>query len=130
MIAKCKSKEEAFSYPITSLPLSIANPDGSLYSSNKAQFRNLLISQSVIDSTLLDAMWIIDAGYAIRQVNPKDTYKEYYTDLLSWMLPERTSRPSSVVIAVDDYRTESVKDGERRKRRGGEDREEECMLQG
>ena len=66
-------------------------------------------------------MWIIDAGYAIRQVNPKDTYKEYYTDLLSWMLPERTSRPSSVVIAVDDYRTESVKDGERRKRRDGED---------
>ena len=27
MVSKCQSKEEAFSYPMTSLPKSIANPN-------------------------------------------------------------------------------------------------------
>ena len=35
---------EAFSYPITSLPISIASPDSSLYQSDKAGFRNHIIS--------------------------------------------------------------------------------------
>ena len=35
MVAKCKSIKEAVSFPITSVPLSISNPDGTLYSSEK-----------------------------------------------------------------------------------------------
>ena len=35
---------EAFSYPITSLPICIASPDSSLYQSDKAGFRNYIIS--------------------------------------------------------------------------------------
>ena len=46
MVSKCASKEEAFSFPMTSLPLSIANPNGSLYSSDKSKFRNVLIGDS------------------------------------------------------------------------------------
>ena len=42
MVSKCESKEEEFSYPMT-LPLSIANTNGFLYSSEKAKFRNDLI---------------------------------------------------------------------------------------
>ena len=64
-------------------------------------------------------MWIFDAGHAIRQVKPRDTYREYYTDLLKWILLEREARASSVVIATDDYRAGSTKEGERRSRRGG-----------
>ena len=62
---------------------------------------------------------IFDAGHAIRQVKPRDTYRENYTDLLKWILPEREARASSVVIATDDYRADSTKEGERRSRRGG-----------
>ena len=38
--AKPTDLHKAFSYPITSLPLSIASPDSSLYQSDKAGFRN------------------------------------------------------------------------------------------
>lgn len=121
MISKCKSKEEAFSYPITSLPLSIANPNGTLYSADKAKFRNFLIGSSTHNKCNYDATWIIDLGYAIRQIKPKDTYKEYYNDLLEYVLPGKLLRPSSLVIAVDEYRKYSTKEGERRNRRDGKE---------
>ena len=38
IISKCKSLDEAFSFPITSLPLNVANPNGTLYQSDKAKF--------------------------------------------------------------------------------------------
>lgn len=121
IISKCKTKEEGFSYPMTSLPLSIANPNGSLYSANKAKFRNHLIGTFSTVEGNSNALWIIDAGYAIHQIKPRDTYKEYYDDLLEWILPDDNLNPSSVVIAVDDYRKESTKEGERRSRRDGKD---------
>lgn len=77
MVSKCQSKEEAFSYPMTSLPLSIANPNGSLYGSDKAKFRNYLISDFYSLEPEYEARWIIDCGQAIRQVNPRDTYGEF-----------------------------------------------------
>ena len=66
-------------------------------------------------------MWIFDAGHAIRQVKPMDMYKKYYAELMSWILPERAAWPSSVVIATDDYRADSTKEGNRRSRRGSDE---------
>ena len=44
--AKPTDLHEAFSYPITSLPLSIASPDSNLHQSDKAGFRNYIMKSS------------------------------------------------------------------------------------
>ena len=64
---------------------------------------------------------IIMTQYAIRQVKPMDTYRKYYAELLTWILPERAAWNSSVVIAADDYRADSTKEGNRRSRRGSDE---------
>ena len=38
--------DEAFAYPITSVPLSIAEPDSKLRQSDKASFRNYLMKEA------------------------------------------------------------------------------------
>ena len=43
IISKSIDPETAFAYPITSLPLAIAEPDGTLRSSSKSLLRNFLI---------------------------------------------------------------------------------------
>ena len=73
MVAKCKSIKEAFSFPITSVPLSISNPDGTLYLFEKSRFRNNLISTSIMDKYAYNAIWIVDAMYAIHMFKPMDT---------------------------------------------------------
>ena len=122
MISKCESKEEAFSYPMTSLPLSIANPNGALYSGDEAKFRNELIGDfyTIMESPS-DSVWIIDGGHAIRQVKPRDVYREYFDDLLSWMIPDASCTPKKLVIAVDDYLKESTKELERKSRWDGKE---------
>ena len=119
--ASCESKAEAFSYPLTHYPLNIANPNGTLYNGDKASFRNYLISNSIASAPPLHATWIIDAGYAIRQVKVRDRYDQFFEDLLDWMLPEEIFQPSNLVIAIDEYISESTKDDERRRRREGKD---------
>ena len=57
MVAKCKSIKEAFSFPITSVSLSISNPDGTLYSSEKSRFRNNLIGTSIMDKYAYNVIW-------------------------------------------------------------------------
>ena len=44
--AKLTDLYKAFSYPITSLPLSIASSDSSLYQSDKAGFRSYIMKSS------------------------------------------------------------------------------------
>ena len=47
LVAKSVTMEVAFSSPITGLPLSIATTSGGLYQSDKSQFRNALIDDSM-----------------------------------------------------------------------------------
>ena len=57
--AKPADLHEAFSYPVTSLSLSIACPDYSLYQSDKAGFRNYImkLANSISFSFLQIAKW-------------------------------------------------------------------------
>ena len=57
---------------------------------------------------------MFDLRYALCQIKP--------SDLLNWILPAKVQCPEGVVIAVDGYRKESTKEGERKNRRGGKDR--------
>ena len=53
IVAKSLSLKEAFCYPITSISLSVASPDGVLRQSEKASFRNFLIEKSNATSKIM-----------------------------------------------------------------------------
>eukprot|EP00795_Rhopilema_esculentum_P015673 gene15673-6963_t len=46
LVAKAMSLDKAFSFPITTLPLGLATPDGTLWQSDKASIRNYSINES------------------------------------------------------------------------------------
>ena len=62
IVDKSLSLEEAFSFPITTVPLSIAFPGGKLRQSGKTSFRNHIIKQSEALHRIppKDAIWFID----------------------------------------------------------------------
>ena len=130
IISKCGSRAEGFSFPMTYYPLSIAKTEELLYTSDKSKFRNEIIGESFTFRANLNAVWIIDAGYAVRHVNPRNTYKEYYNDLLDWMIPDPKNHPKSVVIGVDVNRDKSTKNGERKERRGGKEEGKRVYVSG
>ena len=83
--AKSVDLHEGFSYPITSLPLSIVSTDSSLYQSDKASFRNYIMksSDSVSSSLPQIAKWTIDGMAAMRFLKPKSLntrYMEWFID--------------------------------------------------
>ena len=124
IISKCASKAEGFSFPMTYYPLPIAKSEELLYSSDKAKFRNDVIGESHSNLPFSDAAWIVDAGYAIRQLKPKATYREFYNDLLNWMIPDSIHRPRRLIICIDDYREKLTKDREQKNKRVGDGKEE------
>lgn len=121
IISKCQSKEEGFSFPMTYFPLSISKSEDILYSSDKSKFRNEIIGHSFASAPISNAVWIIDAWYAIRQVAPKQTYRDYFIDLLNWMIPDPKYFPKRLIIGIDVYVSQSTKDGERKERRAGKE---------
>ena len=63
LVGKFSSAEETLAYPLTSIPLLLATPDGNLRQSSKATFRNHIMheSNSIIEiSPYHHASWIID----------------------------------------------------------------------
>ena len=53
LVGKAISNKEAFSYPLTSLPLSIATCEGKLYQGDKHDLRNVLINDSFSKTTVV-----------------------------------------------------------------------------
>ena len=66
LVAKEISPKEVYSYPLTTLPFALSYPYGKLQRSQKAPFRNYLISKSKSTRTKVptDADWIYD-GMAV-----------------------------------------------------------------
>ena len=118
IIAKCISMEEAFKYPITTFPLSIATTEGMLRQGEKASLRNFLISQSsgVCEKPPTNAAWIVDGMAAVRSFKAKQTYREWIDSLLIFLRPPKDSMPASVAMINDNYAIKSVKDCTRIKR--------------
>ena len=51
-----------------------------------------------------NVVWVIDVKHAIRQVQPWGKYKEYFDDLLNWMIPDDPLyTPRKLVIAIYNY---------------------------
>ena len=85
------------------------------YNSGKAKFRNDPIGKSFVDDCNIDGVvwkWIVDAGYALMPVIPRDTYRRSFNNLFRWILPDRTLKPAEILIKVDEYRKDITKKGE------------------
>ena len=82
---------EALKCSITSTPLIIENPDGTLRQSLKNTFRNFLIDQSSAVETqpIFQALWIIETMAIMRGVKSKETYKDWFT-VLNQRKPTKT----------------------------------------
>ena len=66
--SKSVNIENAFNYPITSVPLAIATPDGKLRQSDKASFRNYILreSKATIHEYPNEVTWLVDGLALIR----------------------------------------------------------------
>ena len=73
LVSKAGSLQEAFTHPITTVPLSIATADSPLHQSEKATFQRFLLeeSQCIKEVPQKSAVWIVDRMAAVRFLKPK-----------------------------------------------------------
>ena len=118
IISKSINLETAFLYPITSLPLAIAEPDSTLRSSAKSVLRNFLIDESgaLVTNAPKHCDWLVDRMAAVRAVKPRRTYKEWIKALIVYMTPPDDAEPIQFGMINDVYIKESVKSCTRSKR--------------
>ena len=111
--AKSISQEEAFNHPLTGLPLSIATCDGKLYQSDKSQYRNLLIKDS-LSTTIekpMNCAWFVGGMASIRTLNPAATYKDFADSLVTFLSSLTANCSPTVVGLINDcYLEKSTKD--------------------
>ena len=115
IIAKSYSTEEAFGYPITSYPLSVADLEGSLRQSDKASLRNLLIEEAnaSLQCVPKNASWIVDGMGAVRALKPQKAYKAWIEGLLKFITPREIAEALSAGMVNDTYPRVSTKNGVR-----------------
>ena len=72
LVGKAISPKEAHSYPLTSVPLALAESDRILRKGAKSNFRNMLIEdlESLKSDPLIRSNWIFDGMAMIRRLNP------------------------------------------------------------
>ena len=121
IIAKSISKEEAFSHCVTSVPLSVATPEGELRQSDKASLRNFLNDEASATSKCVPqkAAWFVDGLAAIRSLKPKDTFEEWIDTLLRFITPPDIAEASVIGMINDTYSSYSTKSGTRKRRGDG-----------
>ena len=96
IISKAISLEDAFIYPITSVPLALATTENGLKQSDKASFfliefhRNFLINtaNSEVPEVPKYCTWLVDGMAVVRSMKPKNTYQKFYESLLNFITPD------------------------------------------
>ena len=118
MVSKTYSLEEAFSYPITSVPLSGAIPEGTLRQGEKVSFRNFHISSAEASHSHIpkNCSWYIDEMSTVRSTKPGKTYLEWFRRFERFILPPIEAEPVAAGIINDTYRDDSLKRGTRKER--------------
>ena len=128
-VSKCTDKKAAFHYPLTTYPLAIADPKGTLYqpTNNKSNFRNYLIGLAddfVEHNPPLNSIHIYDGMAIVRGVESQKTWGHLWRVLLKCFTPKSEYLPSKVHIVFDNYTDNisySVKQTKRKSRAAGED---------
>lgn len=118
--SECSFKEEAFAFPMTDDPLTIATPDGTLWHGCRSILRNTLFEESnaLTDTTLTNARWLVDGMATMWALKPKNSYLEWLQVLVfNFIQPPKGSNPLRVEILNDTYVERSNKEGVREIRR-------------
>ena len=114
--------KKALTYPLSSVPLSLANPDGTRRSTAKSKLQSIILDQSSVqishprknspDKSTVSA-FLIDMMASIRTLKEiPDTY-----ELLTWkFIRSIPSGYDRIDIIADTYREVSIKTAERNKR--------------
>ena len=102
LVGKSTSLQEAHSYPLTSVPLALASPDGDLRQGSKASLRNYLIEEfSAISAVASEgAKWIVDGMAIMRGMKPRETWGEFCESFIKACMPDKDSAPATLVIIM------------------------------
>ena len=114
LAAKAMNLTDALRYPITSVPLAIADPDSSLkFSENKSELRNTLMRMSgaSTDKIIKHCSWFIDGMAAIRSIKTRTKYREWLEAFVNFITPSNKYEPREVGLINDVYFDKSVKGG-------------------
>ena len=79
--AKAVRLEEAFNFPITSIPFNLTYPEGTLRQYDKSNFRNWAIVHNPLSRKFTaptETRWIYDGMALLRSVEFAKTYREYF----------------------------------------------------
>ena len=103
LVGKAASIAEAFAYPITTIPLSLATPGGELRQGDKAALRNFMIKESNSDvkTPPENARWIINGMALFRSIKPKETYSAWFKSVIRCANPPRDAKAIKVEIVND-----------------------------
>ena len=85
MLGKEVNLEDAFRYPVTSVPLNSAFPHSTITQNPKHHFCNHLIhvSKACESTRPNETRWIIDTMSVMRAIKVKETYKEWFKKVIS-----------------------------------------------
>ena len=102
---------------MTSLPLSLAFPDGTMRQGAKSVFREHLLNSKKVSAKLhsvpKNARWIYDGMRLFITTKPQKNYKEYFRNILKAATPPFGSQPLQIEIINDQYFACSPKNGTR-----------------
>ena len=102
---------KALEYPVTTVPLSIANPDHSLRGGSKSNMRNFIVHESnaIENMPPSDSRWLFDTMSVMRSLKPKETYEEWFDYIINITMPRQAQNPLSLEFVNDTYRQISCK---------------------
>ena len=107
LCAKAITLDEALKYPMTSLPLSLALPDGTMRQGAKSVFREHLLNSKKVSAKLhsvpKNARWIYDGIRLFTTTKPQKTYIEYFRNILKAATPPFGSQSLQIEIISDLY---------------------------
>ena len=111
IIAKVLTFDEAFQYPITSVPLSIETLDEDLHQSEKASLRNFLINNSNATTNCIPekVSWLIDGLDTVKSLKSKETYREWIESLIRLITPPEDAECRLFGMVNDTYQELSTK---------------------
>lgn len=114
LVGKVSTPSEALQYPLTSVPLALADPDRSLRSQNsKSTFRNEIIKMAeAVRSNINDlgtVDWFVDGMLAVNSLKPQPTWKDFADSLLSYCAPKCTLNVRRLSIIFDSYSKSTIK---------------------
>ena len=118
LVGKSTSLTEAHSYPLTSVPLALASPDGDLRQSAEASLRNHLMdaTNAVEDDALLKATWIIDGMAIICSMNPRVNWGSFCEAFIDNCMPPKELLPAKLEIVMDTYGEGCIKEMTQKRR--------------